>query len=326
MESTNPKTIYVGTDIGVFVTRDAGESWAEFGNRLPNCSVLDMRIFQHEDGPNSMRILRAVTHGRGMWEVELDKRSNKNDVDLYVRDHIMDTGRFIPSLSGVMKSSFEDPLRNIKFLDEDGNLEFDGYDQLFWWMCADIKVDPPYYQMEIDAVDYVKFEYRIRNKNLKGGKEGERIKNRIYVQIHNRGIKNAGEKGDKVTIMLLYASVINSPNDDLTAPFVPKLPDIPRNFWAQFSNNCVNEGAWKQIGEVKLLPEKPKTLTNVEPTVIAWEWEIPENVVDPIGLLVVMDSPEDPIPQENKIIFDIENLVRNEKHIGLSLVKIDPQK
>ena len=91
----------------------------------------------------------------------------------------MDTGRFIPSLSGTIKSSFEDPLRNIKYCDKDNKLKFDDdYDYLTWWMCADIKVDPPLYQMEKDDVDYVKFEYRLRNKNPKAGQI-----NRIYVQL-----------------------------------------------------------------------------------------------------------------------------------------------
>jgi hypothetical protein len=37
---------------------------------------------------------------------------------------------------------------------------------------------------------------------------------------------------------------------------------------------------------------------------------------------VVVDSPEDRIPQTNKKIFDIENLVRIEKHIGLKEVHV----
>ena len=79
------------------------------------------------------------------------------------------------------------------------------------------------------------------------------------------------------------------------------------------------------------LPQKPKTLSNVEPTVICWEWNTPDEwewgktpgdgpASDPIdnrvALLVVIDSTEDPIPEENKKIFDVEKLVRIEKHIG----------
>ena len=278
-------------------------------------------LFCHNDDHNSIRLLRAVTHGRGMWEVELDKRTNKNEVDLYVRDHIMDTGRFTPSSSGVMTTPFEDPLRNIKY-DDMNNLKFDNYDKLHWWMCADIKVDPPFYQMESEDVDYVKFEYRIKAKKPKRNRE-----NRIYVQIHNRGIKSVGNQPeDRVSIKLLYANVVNSPDEGITTPFIPKLPDIPQDFWDEFSNESADLGSWKQIGKIKYLPEGPKTLTNVEPTVVCWDWKTPDNVGDLIGLLVVLYSREDPIPQENKAIFDIENLVRNDKHIGVSVVKVDSDK
>ncbi len=296
---SNPDTIYVGTDIGVFRTTDGGESWKSFGVGLPRCAVLDMRLLHHKDDHdhNSMHLLRVITHGRGMWEVELDKRNNKNMIDLYVRNNIMDTGRFIPSLSGTIKSSFEDPLRNIKYCDRDNKLKFDDdYDYLTWWMCADIKVDPPLYQMEKDDVDYVKFEYRLRNKNPKAGQI-----NRIYVQVHNRGIKDAKD----VIIKLFYARVINRISNDKAKPFEPKLPDIPQYFWTGFSKDSADLGSWKQIGEKILLPAGNKTLTNVEPTVVCWDWDTPydlewetslgadDSVVGQVGLLVVMDSPED---------------------------------
>jgi photosystem II stability/assembly factor-like uncharacterized protein len=329
IDFNNHDTIYLGTDIGVFRTTNGGESWKPFGIGLPKCAVLDMRLLYYKDDHNSMRLLRVVTHGRGMWEVELDKRNNKNTVDLYVRDHIMDTGRFTPSLSGFIKSSFEDPLRNIKYVDKH-DLKFDDdYDYLFWWMCADIKVDPPFYQMDMDDVDYVKFEYRIRNKNPIPG----RI-NRIYVQVHNRGVKDASN----VSIKLLYAKVINRVSDDRTKPFEPRLPDIPQNFWTDFPNNSADLGLWKQIGEKKSLPDGPKTLTNVEPTVLCWEWETPKDwewetpldangpIVGRVGLLVVIDSMEDPIPEENKKIFDIGELVRNEKHIGVRVLEVGKNK
>jgi photosystem II stability/assembly factor-like uncharacterized protein len=327
IDLNNPDTIYIGTDIGVFITTDGGESWKRLGIGLPKCAVLDMRLLYYKDDHNSMRLLRVVTHGRGMWEVELDKR-HKNTVDLYVRDHIMDTGRFTPSLSGLVKypglvkAPFEDSLRNIQYDEKSNNFKFeDDYNYLFWWMCADIKIDSPFYQMDIDDVDYVKFEYRIRNKNPIAGFKN-RLKNRIYVQVHNRGLKDASN----VSIKLLYAKVINSVSEDTTKPFEPKLPVIPPNFWTDFYNP-VNLGPWIQIGKIKSLPDKLKTLTNAEPTVICWEWETPTDLIDGrVGLLVVIDSKEDPIPEENKKIFDIEELVRIEKHIGVRVLKVEQNK
>jgi photosystem II stability/assembly factor-like uncharacterized protein len=323
IDPDDQRTMYIGTDIGVFRSKDEGKSWYKFGKGLPNCSVLDMRIFLYKNGQSPFRLLRAATHGRGIWEVELDKRISKHAVDLYVRDHIMDTGRFVPSSSGSEKSPFEDRLRNITYNDK-ANLKFEGFDYLFWWMCADIKVDTPFYQIRIDEVDYVKFEYRIKSRNLKAG-----CTNRIYVQVHNRGIKDAGV----VMIKLFYAKVLNNDSNDISRSKTPNLPDLPENFWSEFKNDSADLGLWKQIGKTKFLPEslpdnKVKTLTNVEPTILCWEWEIPNYKSYPIGsqigLLVVIDSPEeDPISEQNKEILNVENIVRNEKHIGLSLVAVE---
>jgi hypothetical protein len=293
IEPENPKTMYVGTDIGVFYTTNSGESWARFGKGLPNCAVHDMRLH------NATRLLRAATFGRGMWEIKLDAKTSA-EVDVYVRDHLMDTGRLAPSPSGV-RATFEDQLQNVKLKEK-----------LFWWMCADIKVDPPFYQMNIDEVDYVKFEYRLRHRNLQRERE-----NRIYIQVHNRGIKSA----NNVTVKIFYANLPNIPADPSQSPV---LPDLPSDFWTTFhSDTPVSSSTWTQIGEAKNLPSGPKTLTHTEPTILAWEWKVPQNTADRIGVLVVVDSPEDPIPDTNKVFSDnIEKLVRSEKHIGLRVVDV----
>jgi hypothetical protein len=40
-------------------------------------------------------------------------------------------------------------------------------------------------------------------------------------------------------------------------------------------------------------------------------------------LLVVIDSIEDPIPEENKKIIDTKELVRIEKHVGVHVLSVD---
>jgi hypothetical protein len=184
-------------------------------------------------------------------------------------------------------------------------------------MCADIKVDPPFYQMDIDEVDYVKFENRLRHRDIERGHL-----NRIYLQVHNRGIKPAGlPPADKVTIKLLYANILNSPSE---RPEPPRFPALAPDFWTSFySDGSYSSSTWKQIGESKKLPLGPKTLTHTEPTIVSWEWNTPADIADHIGLLLVIDSPEDAIPEGNKIFSNnIESLVRTEKHIGIRLVTV----
>ena len=62
-DPTDPSTLYVGTDVGVYRSTDGGETWNPFGTGLPAVSVYDIRILS--DGS----ILRAATHGRGIWEL-----------------------------------------------------------------------------------------------------------------------------------------------------------------------------------------------------------------------------------------------------------------
>ena len=281
IEDDAPQSMYIGTDIGVFRTTDGGRTWTPFNEGLPNCAVYDMRLH------TPTRLLRAVTHGRGMWERKLDVQTMP-DIDLFVRDNLMDTGRFTPSPSNI-NAAFDDPFQHVSL----GDL-------MSWSMCADIKVDalegfPPSYQMNLEDVDYIAFESKLYHRNPKRGRM-----NRVYVQVHNRGIKPA----DNVAIKILYA--------DASAGY----PDLPPDFWTAFPGNPADTTIWKPIGEAKVLPSPPKTLTNTEPTILSWEWIIPTNIGDRLCLLVIIDSPADPIPGANKV-FNVAELVQNEKHVGL---------
>lgn len=61
-----PNRLYVGTDVGCFFTTNTGASWQAMGTGLPNSSVNDMQIHA------PTRIALAFTHGRSMWELNLD--------------------------------------------------------------------------------------------------------------------------------------------------------------------------------------------------------------------------------------------------------------
>jgi len=62
----NPNTYFVGTDIGVFLTQNDGVNWIELPNNLPNTVIL------HLDYSPSIKMLRAGTHGRGVYEAYVD--------------------------------------------------------------------------------------------------------------------------------------------------------------------------------------------------------------------------------------------------------------
>ena len=59
-------TYYVANDVGVFYSVDAGQGWQVLGQGLPNVVATGLAL-----DPGS-RTLRAVTHGRGAWDLVLD--------------------------------------------------------------------------------------------------------------------------------------------------------------------------------------------------------------------------------------------------------------
>jgi len=65
IDPLNSNNLYAGTDIGVYFSNDGGANWSPFGTGLPRVAVFDLQI-----QPTS-RLLRAGTHGRGVWETAL---------------------------------------------------------------------------------------------------------------------------------------------------------------------------------------------------------------------------------------------------------------
>jgi photosystem II stability/assembly factor-like uncharacterized protein len=61
-----PNNIYVGADIGVWHSADGGQNWQPLENGLPDAPVFDLQIHP------TQRLLRAATHGRGVYEYSLD--------------------------------------------------------------------------------------------------------------------------------------------------------------------------------------------------------------------------------------------------------------
>jgi hypothetical protein len=62
----NPSILYVGTDLGMYVSLDGGASWDALpGGNLPTSYFQDLVVHPRED------ILVAATHGRGLWALDV---------------------------------------------------------------------------------------------------------------------------------------------------------------------------------------------------------------------------------------------------------------
>lgn len=277
-------TLYIGTDIGVYRTTDAGASWSRFSNGLPNCAVFDLKLNQ------ATRVLRAATHGRGMWEIPLDVPSTPA-VDLYLRDHLMDTARLLPTPFAV--AAWNDPTQHVTL----------GMD-LHWWMSADIKVDalegmPPSYQMPVSQVDYVRYEANLVHRNPQRGRV-----NRVYVQVHNRGFQPAANV--RVKILFTNASV--------------GVADLPADFWTAFPGDSTDTSNWKPIGAAQTIASLPPG----PPAILEWDWTPPLDAAPHSCILAVIDSTSDSIPAANKVL-QLGVLIPNEKRVAMkNLHVIDP--
>ncbi|HEX8736735.1 MAG TPA: carboxypeptidase-like regulatory domain-containing protein, partial [Pyrinomonadaceae bacterium] len=60
--SPNGSVLFAGTDIGVYVSSDGGSNWFPYGTGMPRVAVFDLAF-------NSSGLLRAATHGKGIYQI-----------------------------------------------------------------------------------------------------------------------------------------------------------------------------------------------------------------------------------------------------------------
>jgi photosystem II stability/assembly factor-like uncharacterized protein len=64
-DPVNPKVLYLGTDVGAYVSVDRGGSWRRLGRGLPSVPVHDLVVHPRD------RELVAATHGRSFWVLDV---------------------------------------------------------------------------------------------------------------------------------------------------------------------------------------------------------------------------------------------------------------
>ncbi len=67
----NKDILYVGTDVGVYVTKNGGKKWDVLGGNLPSCFVHDLIIHPRDN------IIVIATHGRGMYAMDANLVNGK---------------------------------------------------------------------------------------------------------------------------------------------------------------------------------------------------------------------------------------------------------
>jgi photosystem II stability/assembly factor-like uncharacterized protein len=70
--------LYVGTDMGIYVTTDGAKSWSVLGTDLPITFVHDIAIHERD------KTMVIATHGRGIWKIgirNIDRKLKKPFVE-----------------------------------------------------------------------------------------------------------------------------------------------------------------------------------------------------------------------------------------------------
>ena len=123
LDTANPTHLFAGTDVGVFRSLDDSVNWSLWREALPNVAVNDLRLH------TLARLLRAATHGLGIWERELDATTS-TDAVICMRDNVMHTSR--GTAPSGPASMIEDPTQHIAL-----------NDWVYWWQCADAPLPRP---------------------------------------------------------------------------------------------------------------------------------------------------------------------------------------
>ena len=65
IDPLNTKHLFAETDHGVYTSTNGGVNWTHFGKGFPNVEIYDLTL------QSPARILRAATHGLGIWETSI---------------------------------------------------------------------------------------------------------------------------------------------------------------------------------------------------------------------------------------------------------------
>lgn len=83
-DPNNKNILYVGTDFGVYVSVNAGESWESLPGKLPTTYVHDLVIHPRDD------IAVIGTHGRGVWALDVRLIREIAEINPEVKCEILD--------------------------------------------------------------------------------------------------------------------------------------------------------------------------------------------------------------------------------------------
>jgi hypothetical protein len=210
VDPLHPQDVYAGSDVGCWKGTKTGANawtWTLFSQDLPEVAITDLAIHERT------RLLRAATHGRGVWEIDLDTPGPASP-ELYMRVNTADTGR-LRGPGGTRYPWVEnhpDPTRS-------------GFN-VFHWMSPDIKVrrpslaglpalstPPNFLDFAANMGDYI---------DTNNVETADLTTNQVFVQVHNRSLSSVAAADVRVLLLLTDAAI--------------GLPSLPPNYATHLVN------------------------------------------------------------------------------------------
>jgi photosystem II stability/assembly factor-like uncharacterized protein len=291
LDPDDPTTVYIGCNSGVFKGTSEGTTWVDFngmapGGVLPNVAIGDLQFHKKS------RLLRAATMGRSVWERVIPDPVGGDEVDLYIRDNIVDVGM---ETTG---PEYDDP--------------FAPGEKLTAFSGADIKVDTPWlgigsFQTIASTEDYTantRADY-IAFPQFSSDNFRRSVISRVYAQIMSRGPKPATEV--KVRAFVSSKDVNGYPN-------------LVNGFWTDYLTRPADQfGAWKALGATVDL----ETILPAQPKVANWSFEMPSEMPDTVGVLVIATCKEDPVAFPVAPGLEVDPLVKDNKRVALREAQVN---
>ncbi|HEY1354338.1 MAG TPA: hypothetical protein VGF67_32415 [Ktedonobacteraceae bacterium] len=271
-------------------------SWVPFSPGLPESAVTDLAIHA------GARLLRAATHGRSVWEIDLVTTSGL-DPDLYLQVNDNDSGRLSAGNRQPRVEGHLDPT----------HVDLSNPYVLSHWMSADIKVRrsslpglPPLaspvdsLDFAVNIGDYIDSTQHIETADVSG-------LDRIFVEVHNRSLNAL--PAAQVRVLLLVA--------DASAG----LPALPCGYSVQI-NAGNTDPAWPGSSWHFVDPASPyrtlvRDLDMRTPQVVAYQFDYstPGLVAghDQVWQAVLVTAPGDPLTSTTT---SLDQLTLSDKHVA----------
>ena len=250
VDPDNPNIVFLGSDVGCWRGVRSGStwSWAPFSQGLPEVGITDLALHQRA------RLLRAATHGRGVWEYPLEAATGQ-EPEIYMRVNAADTGRVTGGTRFPWVEGAQDPTRKNS--------------NVYHWMSADIKVrrgslpslpalhsPPDFGDFAANIGDY-RDTLNIETVDATGP-------TRVFVEVHNRGLTPVA--GAMVRVLLLVTDAYAG------------LPALPTGYAAKLNagdtSNWVAGSQWRFADPVSPYRTLPGPLDARVPQVVEFPLDV----------------------------------------------------